>query len=89
MRYRHPARRLRDPHGQLARILAEFGSGARRLPPKELGRLGGEMARRMVEAALAYLTEHAVEKTRASFAAAAFARRDTPDGDVTSRGPKA
>ncbi len=46
------------------------------------------MARRMVEAALAYLTERAVAETRASFAETAYGTRD--DGrPVTTAGPKA
>ncbi len=73
MRYRHPGQRLHDTKGRLAEIFADIRPGRTRVPPPhELGRIGGEMARRMVEAALAYLTEQAVHQVRASFAEAAF-----------------
>ena len=76
MRYLHPTQKLYDPEGQLASRLVKKDAGRTpRLPPKELGRLGGEMARRMVEAALTYLTERSVAETRLSFVAAAFGRQ--------------
>jgi len=85
--YRRPKGRFFDRHGDLARLAAgrpvrKAASSSARL----LGRLGGEMARRMVEAALAYLTERAVAETRAVFAETAFGGRKD---DRTEDGPKA
>ena len=88
MHYRHSDHhsfRARGPEDSLA------DKPIKRIPPppaQELGRLGGEMARRMVEAALAFLTERAVADTRSSFAETAYGAR-TDDGSVTTAGPKA
>ena len=88
MHYRHS-----DHHSYRARGEADSlaDKPVRRIPPppaQELGRLGGEMARRMVEAALAYLTERAVNETKASFAETAYGARENGQ-PVTTAGPKA
>ncbi|MCL6613567.1 MAG: hypothetical protein K6U03_02920 [Firmicutes bacterium] len=83
----HRKQRLFDRRGDLARRMA--GRPVRRAissPARLLWRLGGEMARRMVEAALAYLTERAVAETRAAFIETAFGGRKE---DRTGDGPKA
>lgn len=68
MQYLHPEWRLRDHQGELARSLAARPA---RLPAStpayELGRIGGEMARFMVDAALIYLTEKAKAEAKKSF----------------------
>ncbi|MGE5528689.1 MAG: hypothetical protein ACM3X6_06055 [Patescibacteria group bacterium] len=87
MRYLRPASTLRDPSRRVTGFAAaKLNRNPTSLRPTDLGRLGGEMARRMVEAALAYLTERAVAETRASFAKAAFGDRER---DVTRPGQKA
>jgi hypothetical protein len=85
--YQHsPIKKLHDPDGRLAAYLArQYADNHHRLSPGELGRLGGEMARRMVEAALVYLEEQAVERTRASFDKAAFG--GARQGGAASHGP--
>ncbi len=88
LHYRHSDHHTYRARGQ-ADSLAD--KPIKRIPPppaQELGRLGGEMARRMVEAALAFLTERAVAETKATFAETAYGAR-TDDGSVTTTGPKA
>ena len=88
MHYRHS-----DHHSYRARGEADSLADRpiKRIPPppaQELGRLGGEMARRMVEAALTFLTERAVAETRSSFAETAYGAQGD-DRSVTTTGPKA
>jgi len=72
--YRHPEQRLRDPRGELRGIPARPRPHAPGLDPSyQMGLAGGEMARRMVEAALAYLTERATSEIISSFTKTVFA----------------
>lgn len=77
MRYRRAGRRYHDSVGAVAASFAAREAEKQFLPPYLLGRLGGEMAGRMVQAGLAYLTERAVGRTRASFRREALAGRST------------
>lgn len=74
MRYVHPKMRLSDAQGRLRAWLARRSACRPVLSPYILGRLGGEMARRMVEAALSYLAEQAVAQAHASFVEAALGK---------------
>lgn len=71
MRYLRPAWRLHDPAGVTAGAMRSlFSDGAGTLSPRDLGRIGGEMVRRMADAALEFLLEKSASETRASFRSA-------------------
>ncbi len=73
MRYLHPPNKLHDGNNQvMGWFTAKNAAFTRCLPPLDLGRLGGEMARRMIDAALAYLMERAQSDTLRSFQKTAF-----------------
>lgn len=84
--YRHPEKRLRDPGGWLKNRPARPLPQAPGLDPSfQIGLIGGEMARRMVDAALAYLTERAAMEITSSFKRSVYAGEGEP---VTTTGPK-
>ena len=87
MLYKRPSQKLFDRRGELARRLAAKPiQKVTFSPARLLGRLGGEMAYRMVEAGLAYLTERAVAETKTAFRQEAFGKRVEKS---TEKGPKA
>ncbi|NLG84523.1 MAG: hypothetical protein GX493_07975 [Firmicutes bacterium] len=87
MRYQRPKQKLFDRRGELARRLATKPiQKVASSPAHFLGRLGGEMAYRMVQAGLAYLTERAVAETKAAFRQEVLGSK-TPAS--TEKGPKA
>ena len=88
MRFVRAKGRYFDREHRLSRWLHDLHG--RPLPPDELGRLGGEMAKRMLEAGLAYLVERAATEARFSFHETAFKdHQNAPSGEVTGAGPKA